>query len=133
MDNATSFNEINERLDGMAVELGQTTKRQRDTSNQVNTINDVLVGLGGDKAIEAFAKYEARIDGLSKKVQCYIIRSCVFSGLVMMARKKGQKELVSIIEWFYRNECAEDRKWVALENMPLDAWYKIALSGKDLS
>ena len=126
------FRSIDDQVNDIAIELGRLAKTQRDIEKKARENDKVLNALDIDSARKAIRAYEARISQLSEIVQTHILKSSVFSGLVMLAKRDTAANLQKVVMWYYENEPVSDEAWNARSEWQLSSWYELAISGKPL-
>lgn len=126
------FRSIDDKVNDIAIELGRLAKTQRDIEKKARENDKVLNALDIDSARKAIRAYEARISQLSEIVQTHILKSSVFSGLVMLAKRDTAANLQKVVMWYYENEPVSDEAWNARSEWQLSSWYELAISGKPL-
>lgn len=124
---------IEQQVSDIAMELGRLAKSQRDLEKKSRENDKALSALDIDSAKKAIRTYEARISQLSEIVQTHILKSSVFSGLVMLAKRDTPANLQKVVMWYYENEPESDAAWNARSEWQLRSWYELALSGKPIA
>lgn len=123
---------IDDQVNDIAIELGRLAKSQRDIEKKSRENDKILNALDIDSARKAIRAYEARISQLSEIVQTHILKSSVFSGLVMLAKRDTAANMQKVVLWYYENEPVSDEAWNARSEWQLSSWYELAISGKPL-
>ena len=95
------FRSIDDQVNDIAIELGRLAKTQRDLEKKARENDKVLNALDIDSARKAIRAYEARISQLSEIVQTHILKSSVFSGLVMLAKRDTAANMQKVVMWYY--------------------------------